>query len=83
MTINPLNLETMKFNIKNKTKIILIFLFLLMLFAVVPELHAQFEGTPLDFNDDVNDAGTAPINGLVGIALAVGAYFGARKLRKK
>lgn len=74
----------MKINMKNNTKIVLILLFFLM-FCTAQGLHAQdpFDGTPLDFGTDVNDAGTAPINGLVGIALVIGAYFGARKLKQK
>ncbi len=46
-------------------------------------LFAQFDGTPIDFDNDVNDSGAAaaPIDGFVGIAFLAGVVFGVKKLR--
>lgn len=59
----------------------------LFLFGSLSQVHAQFPGGGPGLpggDDDVNDeAPPAPINGFIGIALAAGAYFGARKLREK
>ena len=67
---------------KNKLlKKMVLFTGLLFVLGSVQNLNAQpFPG----FNDNVDDeTPQAPIDGFVGIALAVGAYFGARKLRNK
>jgi hypothetical protein len=57
-------------------------LVLLVLFPIIhtTEIHAQ---PPPPFQDFVDDSGAAPINGLVGLVLLLGAYFGVRKLRKE
>jgi len=39
--------------------------------------------TAPSFNDNVYDEAEAPINGLLGLGLLVGAYIGYRKLKKK
>jgi len=45
---------------------------------------AQFDGAPIDFFDNVNDeTPAAPIDGLVGLALIAGAFYGAKKINKK
>lgn len=57
-----------------------VFLTLLFFIAIVFTTQAQIdfpEGSP--FVEDVPEG--APIDGFIGIAIAVGAYFGAKKLR--
>ena len=46
-------------------------------------LFAQFDGTPIDFDNDVDDSGAAaaPIDGFVGLAFLAGVVFGIKKLR--
>jgi hypothetical protein len=53
---------------------------LTMLFITTPAAHSQISWSD---GDDVNDeTPAAPIDGFIAIALAAGAYFGVRKLRK-
>lgn len=70
----------MKINMKNNVQFVLL-LILLLTVCSVWESNAQL---PPFFNDQVDDSTpAAPINSLVGIALVIGAYFGARKLKQK
>lgn len=67
---------------KSKNKIAILSLSLLFALGSLQQLHAQPPAPPFDHG--VNDGNTAlPINGFIGIALAVGAYFGTQKLRNK
>ena len=62
---------------KNNNTIILICLFVL---ACTYTAHAQLPG----FETTVNDEQVAaPIDGFIGIAMAVAAYFGVKKIRQK
>lgn len=61
----------------------LFFVCVLLAFGGIQNIQAQPPGGP-GFDDNVDDTTPpAPINGLVGIALAVGAYFGAKKLKNE
>lgn len=53
-----------------------------MFLAVSFTAEAQSLEDALGFNDNVQDIPAAPINGLIGIALAAGAYLGFKKLKK-
>lgn len=64
-------------NIKFKKRILLICL--MFAFGTLQNLNAQ-PGLP--GSGEVDDT-AAPIDGFIGIALAVGAYFGSKKLRNK
>ncbi|MDT0294107.1 hypothetical protein ACFQ3R_06000 [Mesonia ostreae] len=56
-----------------------VFLSLLFIIAIVCTTEAQI---PLPGDDsDVPDVPGAPIDAFIGMAIAVGAYFGAKKLR--
>lgn len=64
-------------NIKFKKRILLICL--MFAFGTLQNLNAQ-----PGFGSGVDDeTQPAPIDGFIGIALAVGAYFGSKKLRNK
>lgn len=45
-------------------------------------LSASATTAQIVFDDDVDDVPAAPIDGLVGVALAAGAYIGLRKKMK-
>lgn len=68
----------------SKHKKIIITFILLFAMGTTPKLFAQL---PPVFDGFVDDDGTgdptAPIDGLLGIAMAAGAYYGAKKLVKK
>ncbi len=59
----------------------LMFIALMLLLLSTNSLLAQ---EPIELPDDgiVLDAPEAPVDGFISIALAVGAYFGVKKLRK-
>ncbi|HET8810591.1 MAG TPA: hypothetical protein VFM65_10065 [Flavobacteriaceae bacterium] len=70
---------------KSIYKKFLVIVSLLLVFGFPQQATAQL---PPAFEDFMDDDGSgpppgAPINGFVGIALAVGVYFGIRKLRNK
>lgn len=56
---------------------------LLFVLAINWGLGAQNPLEDILFGTDVNDVPATPINGFIGVALAAGAYFGARKLKRK
>lgn len=60
----------------------MLFLCILFAFGSIVQVNAQPGGLP-GFDDTVTDEPPAPINGFIGIVLAVGAYFGAKKLKGK
>lgn len=53
-----------------------------MFLAVSFTAKAQSLEEIIGFDDDVRDVPEAPINGLIGVALVAGAYFGFRKFKK-
>jgi hypothetical protein len=55
---------------------------IIMFLAVSFTAKAQSLEEIIGFDDDVRDMPEAPINGLIGVALAAGAYFGFRKFKK-
>lgn len=59
----------------------LIIMFLALSFSAEAQSLEDFKDA-IGFNDDVEDVPAAPINGLIGIALAAGTYLGFRKLKK-
>lgn len=69
---------------KSIYKKFLVIISLLLVFGFPKQATAQFPPPFEDFmDDDGSGPPTMPINGFVSIALAVGAYFGIRKLRNK
>lgn len=66
----------MKLKEKHLLKFILSIFFLFLVCSW--DLHAQLPS----FMDDVDDSSPAPINGLIGIGLAIGAYLGVQKLKE-
>lgn len=59
---------------------------LILLFTIANNQPTQAQLPPIFdtyMDDDGTGTPTTPIDGFVGIVLAAGAYFGARKLRKK
>lgn len=73
----------MKMSTDSKIKNGVLLLTLCLILGVGQHLYAQNPLEDIFFPDDVEDEPPAPIDGFIGIALAVGAYFGARNLRKK
>ena len=63
----------------NKSQITRVILLIIMVAFITTDLNAQI-GLPGD--GDVDDVPEAFIDGFIGIALAIGSYFGIRKLRK-
>lgn len=67
-------MKTIKINIKT---LVLIVVFMMPLYAFATTstvVHPQ-----IVFDDDVEDVPAAPIDGLIGLGLAAGAYLGLRK----
>ena len=64
-----------------KNKNILILIVIGLIFLTSPEIFAQLEDLPGD-GIVLDNEPEAPIDGFISIALAVGAYFGVKKLRK-
>ncbi|WP_309729880.1 PID-CTERM protein-sorting domain-containing protein [Mesonia maritima] len=62
-----------------KEKINIVIVLIVLLFST--PIFAQLPG----FDDNVDDEGTsaAPIDGFVGLALVAGAFYGAKKLKRK
>lgn len=68
----------MKHSRKILSKIVFIFVLLFTLSAMEP-VQSQ-----ISFDDDVDDETPgAPINGLIALGLAAGAWYGIRKLKEK
>lgn len=59
-------------------KTVLMITFLLLAITVDAQIEWPGEEEEPSFDDDVLDA---PINGLIGLGLIVGSYFGYRKLK--
>lgn len=65
--------------ISRKTTHILIIYTAIFILSLNQELFAQLD---LPVEGGVDDVPEAPINGFIAIALAIGSYFGIRRLRK-
>lgn len=61
-------------NLKNKN--LTMFLTVAVFFMVVIAAHAQVPTGP-----GIDDTTPAPIDGLIGLAMMAGAFFGGKKLR--
>jgi hypothetical protein len=66
-------------NLKSTNKKVLPILFLRLFLFTSSEVHSQ-----IGFPDDVGDeTPAAPIDGLLGLGLAAGAWYGIKKLKAK